>query len=91
MRLRRYVIAMLKQGLGVADTAAVGDPVKLTPEGLSPIEGTVDYVSADFLGAHTDDAMYRFIRGCNDTAVLGHQPFANDVDGQEAERSWQVG
>jgi len=83
------IMAKLLAGLGVHDSAAVGDTVTLTPEGMTPIEGAVDYVSRDFFGVRTDDATYRFIRGWNDTAVLGHNLFADDVDGNEAEKSWQ--
>jgi len=83
------IMAKMRAGLGVDDGAAVGDAVTLMPEGMPPIEGTVDYVALDFFGVRTDDAMYRFVRGYNDTAVLGHNLFADGVDGQEAEKSWQ--
>jgi uncharacterized protein YndB with AHSA1/START domain len=83
------IMPMLRGALGIGDGAAVGDAVTITPEGMPPIDGTVDYLSPDFLGVRTDDATYRFIRGWNDTAVLGHNLFADDVDEQEAEKSWQ--
>ena len=86
---RGRIMAMLQDALGVGGGAAVGDEVTLTPEGMPPIEGTVDYMSPDFFGVRTDDATYRFVRGWNDTAVLGHNLFAGDVEGQEAEKSWQ--
>ena len=86
---RDRIMAMMLGALGAGGASAVGDRVSLTPEGMPPIEGTVDYAGPDFFGVRTDDAMYRFIRGYNDTAVLGHNLFADGVDGQEAEKSWQ--
>ena len=36
----------VRAALGLADDVAVGDHVRLTPAGLEPIDGVVDYVSA---------------------------------------------
>jgi len=79
----------LQEGLGLKETPKVGDQVRLTPENLPPIDGVVDYVRGDFLGVRTDDAMYRFIRGYNGGAVLGHHLFAEGIDREAAERAWQ--
>jgi len=38
----------------------VGERVRLTPAGLEPIEGVVDYRTPAFLGVRTADALYRF-------------------------------
>jgi hypothetical protein len=62
--------------------------VRLTPEGLAPIEGVVDYVSPVALGVRTGDGLYRFF-GRGGTVGVGHHIFA-DVDQQQAERSWQA-
>ena len=59
--------------------------VRLTPEGLAPIEGVVDYVSPMALGIRTDDGLYRFIRGFDGSVAVGHHLFS-DVDPEEAER-----
>ena len=61
-----------------------------TPEGLDPIEGVVDWVSADAFGARSDDALYRFIRGFDGSVALGHHLYADDVDAKEAEGAWQA-
>jgi hypothetical protein len=77
-----------KGGLGLPDGTAEGDHVRLTPQGLAPIEGVVDYVSPHFLGVRTSDALYRFIHGFDGTVMVGHHLFADGVDKDEAERAW---
>jgi hypothetical protein len=52
--------AALRRALGVSENVAVGDSVRLTPEGLEPIEGVVYYLTPAFLGVRTADALYRF-------------------------------
>jgi hypothetical protein len=41
--------AALRRSLGVSDGVTAGDLVRLTPSGLEPIEGTVDYAMPAFL------------------------------------------
>ena len=60
----------------------------LNAPGLPAIDGVVDYVSAEFLGVRSSDALYRFIHGLGGTVVLGHHIFA-DVDRRETEQAWQ--
>jgi uncharacterized protein YndB with AHSA1/START domain len=52
--------AALKRALGLPDDVAVGDKVTLTPAGMAPIEGVVDYTTPAFLGVRAEDALYRF-------------------------------
>jgi uncharacterized protein YndB with AHSA1/START domain len=85
---REHAWKTLRTGLGLAGPVAVGDRVRLTPEGLPPMEGVVDYLSPSFLGVRTDDGLYRFIHGFEGTVVLGHHIFA-DVDPEETEQAWQ--
>ena len=63
---------------------------RLTPEGLDPIEGEVDYRSPDILGIRADDALYRFICGFDGSVGVGHHLYADDVDAKEAEGAWQA-
>lgn len=51
---------VLLEGLGVSATPRQGDQVRLTPDGIAPIEGVVDYATDSFLGIQTSDALYRF-------------------------------
>jgi uncharacterized protein YndB with AHSA1/START domain len=79
----------LRSGLGLSGAVAEGDQVRLTPVGLPPMEGVVDYVSPETLGVRTSDGLYRFIYGLGGTVVLGHHVFAN-VDQQATEHAWQT-
>src|SRR5688500_3062621 len=48
---------VFRRGLGLPGPVALGDRVRLTPEGLPPLEGVVDYLSPSFLGVRTDDGL----------------------------------
>jgi Activator of Hsp90 ATPase homolog 1-like protein len=51
--------AALRTALGVPEHAAVGEEITLTPKGVDPITGVVDYATGSFLGIRTPDALYR--------------------------------
>ena len=80
----------LRRGLGLAGEPAEGDPVRLTPGGIDPIEGVVDYLSPDVLGVRGEDGLYRFVGGFNGSVGVGHHLFAAGVDDKEAEGAWQA-
>jgi uncharacterized protein YndB with AHSA1/START domain len=86
---RDHAWEVLRRGLGLTGAVTEGDKVRLTPEGLPPIEGTVDYVSPETLGVRTTDGLYRFIHGLEGTVVAGHHIFSDDVDQRETEQAWQ--
>lgn len=86
---RDHAWEVLRRGLGLTEAVTEGDMVRLTPEALPPIEGTVDHVSREILGVRTSDGLYRFIHGLGGTVVAGHHVFSDDVDQEEAEQSWQ--
>jgi uncharacterized protein YndB with AHSA1/START domain len=80
--------AVLERGLGLTGDVAQGDRIRLTPEGLEPIEGVADYVLPIFLGVRTPEGLYRFhVRP--DAVAVGHHIFSDDVDQKESERAWQ--
>jgi uncharacterized protein YndB with AHSA1/START domain len=86
---RDHAWEVLRRGLGLTRAVTEGDKVRLTPEGLPPIEGTVDYASPETLGVRTTDGLYRFIHGLEGTVVAGHHIFSDDVDQRETEQAWQ--
>jgi uncharacterized protein YndB with AHSA1/START domain len=95
---RQRVWELLHGALGLSGPAAVGEDVRLTPAGLPSIDGVVDYVSEDFFGVRSADALYRFIYGYNGAVVLGHhiygavgQPAPDVTDAQEAWQTWLAG
>ncbi|MEU8272291.1 SRPBCC domain-containing protein [Sphaerisporangium sp. NPDC049002] len=77
----------LERGVGLTGPVTPGERVRLTPAGLDPIEGVVDYAVPGFLGVRNDDGLYRFIQGRDETLVVGHHIF-RDVDPKETERAW---
>jgi uncharacterized protein YndB with AHSA1/START domain len=82
---------VLRRALGVAEDVAVGDPVRLTPVGLEPINGVVDYSTRVFLGVRSADALYRFYgRDAWRWPVgVAHHLFAADADqAASSEKSW---
>jgi uncharacterized protein YndB with AHSA1/START domain len=85
-----HVWSVLSGALGLDRPATEGDKVRLTPEGLAPIEGVVDYVSSETVGVRTDNGLYRFIRGFDGSVAVGHHLYMDDVDTKEAERAWQA-
>jgi uncharacterized protein YndB with AHSA1/START domain len=76
--------------LGLTGEPSVGDPVRLTPEGLPVLEGEVDWRTRDFFGVRTADGIYRFmhIDPFGGPTGVGHHVFADGVDQAEAERAW---
>jgi uncharacterized protein YndB with AHSA1/START domain len=86
---REHAMRVFRRGLGLPDDVAEGLHVRLTPDGLDPIDGVVDYVSPHFMGVRSSDALYRFIHGFDGTTMVGHHLFAGDVDQQAAERAWR--
>lgn len=81
--------SVLWRGLGLTGEVVQGDRVRLTPEGLEPIQGVADHVTPGFLGVRTGGGLYRFIRGHGETLVVGHHIFSNDIDPRKVEHAWQ--
>jgi uncharacterized protein YndB with AHSA1/START domain len=81
--------SLLVAGLGLEGPVTEGDKVRLTPEGLDPVDGVVDYLSPVAIGVRGDDALYRFARGHDGSVGVGHHLYGGGVDQEEAERAWQ--
>src|SRR5262249_36337676 len=84
------VMTAYRTALGLGDAVAVGDKVQASLEGVGPIDGAVDFLSAHFIGILTDDAIYRFIHGFEGTTFAGHHLFAPDVDSEQAADAWRA-
>ncbi|MCA2190838.1 SRPBCC domain-containing protein [Nonomuraea cavernae] len=84
--------AVLRQALGVPEDVAAGDTVRLTPAGMEPIDGVVDYATATFLGVRGDDALYRFYgRDVWDWPVgVAHHMFVAGADEAELTQTWST-
>lgn len=83
-------LARIRAALGLTDDVVVGDHVRLTPAGLEPIYGVVDYATSDFLGIRTTDALYR-VYGRDSWAwpvEVAHHYFGEDVDQAATQQAW---
>lgn len=80
----------VKAALGLTDGVSDGDEVSLHPEGTEAIDGVVDYLSPNFMGIRTADALYCFF-GRNafgmPVALTIHAFDGRDPD--QAEQAWQ--
>jgi hypothetical protein len=65
--------------------------VRLTPHGLQPLEGVLDYRRPNFVGVRTGDALYRFFGRNAFGAPVGMaiHLFVDGVDPEPIKRQWQ--
>ena len=86
---RDKAMEIMRAGLGLSGPVEVDQKVRLTPEGLEPIEGVVEWVSPSFLGVRTDDAIYRFIWAFTGPLMVAHHIF-KDVDEEKETEAWKA-
>ncbi len=81
----------LQQALGLRAQAGEGDGVRLTPRGLEPIEGVLDYLRPNFIGVRTADALYRFFGRNAFGAPVGMSihMFADGADPKKTRQDWK--
>ena len=86
---RESAMSILRGAMGVGDSIAVGDAVRLEPAGLPPVEGAVDYVSRTIIGLRTNDSLYRFaFIPMGGGIYLGHHVYRDGVDVAAASAAW---
>lgn len=86
---RDKAMEIFRAGLGLPGPVEVDQKVTLTPEGIEPIEGVVEWVSPSFLGVRSDDAIYRFIWAFTGPLMVAHHIF-KDVDEEKETEAWKV-
>jgi hypothetical protein len=81
----------LQQALGLDEQVSEGDSVRLTPEGLAPVEGVVDYLRSNFMGIRTADALYCFFgrNAFGGPVAMTIHLFAKGVEPQKIKHGWQ--
>ncbi len=81
----------LQRALGLDDHAGEGDPVRLTPQGVQPIEGVIDYQRPNFLGIRTADSLYCFFgrNAFGGPVGMSIHVFREGVDPADAQQSWE--
>jgi uncharacterized protein YndB with AHSA1/START domain len=89
---RPGAFAELRRALGLADDVAVDDAVRIELPGIDVLDGTVDYLTPDFLGIRTADGLYRFfVRQAFGAPVsAGHHLFAGGVDEEKTTEAWSA-
>jgi uncharacterized protein YndB with AHSA1/START domain len=81
----------LRAALGLGGGVAVGDAVRIEPQGAEALDGVVDYVHPNFLGIRTADSLYRFYGRNAFGMPVGMQihAFADGVDKDAMQAAWQ--
>jgi uncharacterized protein YndB with AHSA1/START domain len=81
---------VIARGLGLTDSPAEGDRVRLTPAGLAPIEGVVDYLRPSFIGVRTSDSLLRFHgrAALGMTVAVAQHIYSGEVDARGTEEAW---
>jgi hypothetical protein len=80
----------LRVAIGLAHRASVGGRVRFEVPGLDPVDGVLDYLTANFAGVRTAHGLYR----CYGRDAFGwpvrvaHHLFAADVDEEKTTRAW---
>jgi len=90
---RPGAFGQVRRALGIGEATAVGDRIHLEMPGLAAIDGVVDYLTPQFVGIRSDDALYRFYgRDAfgGQPAFAGHHLFAEGVDGGAQEQAWSA-
>jgi hypothetical protein len=81
----------LQTALGLESTVSEGDTVHLTPSGLEPIDGVVDYLRPNFMSIRTDDALYCFFgrNAFGGPVAVSIHSFASGVDAEQIAETWK--
>ena len=81
----------LRQVLGLDGQVRQGDSVRLTPDGLEPIEGVIDYLQTNFIGVRSNDALYRFFgrNAFGQPVGMSIHMFRDGADPHAVKREWQ--
>ena len=84
-------IDLLKSALGLNAQSAAGDAVALDLPGYARIEAVLDYLSPQFVGLRTEDALYRFYGrdAFGGTVDAAHHLFAPQGDLEATTAAWQ--
>jgi uncharacterized protein YndB with AHSA1/START domain len=79
----------LRSTFGLHGTVHEWDRVRAILNGLTQIDGVVDYATPDFLGVRTSDALFRFIHAPDGTVLVEHHDFASSADPCATVEAWQ--
>lgn len=72
--------------------AEVGQDVRIELPGGKPLDGAIDYATANFAGLRTPDALIRLHGrfGLGMTVAVSHHDYSNSVDPDATRRAWEA-
>jgi len=78
-----------RTALGLDDSVAVGDKVRVSVDGLAPADGVVEFLRLPhWVGVRTEDGFYSLMYAMG-TPVVEYSAFNSGVDGARIEQAWQ--
>jgi uncharacterized protein YndB with AHSA1/START domain len=79
----------LLAAFGLTGTPEIGDPARLTVDGLPATDGVVEFVrEPSYLGVRAGDSLYTMIYGFHDTVVVEESSFGQVADATPAWQTW---
>ncbi len=81
----------LVAALGAGRPIELDAPLRITLPGIAPLGGVVDYLTADFIGLRTPDALIRFHgrAALGMTVAVSHHAYG-DLDAEQTRRAWEI-
>lgn len=81
----------LQRALGLGPRPKEGEQTQLTPAGLAPLDGVIDYLRPNFMGVRTADSLYCFFGRNAFGAPVGMSIhcFSDDIEPERLKREWQ--
>jgi uncharacterized protein YndB with AHSA1/START domain len=82
---------LLVPALGLTQPAEPGSVVHIQLAGIGPIDGVVDYLTSNYIGVRTADALIRFHGRApiGMTVAVGHHAYVNEFDAAAATHAWK--
>jgi hypothetical protein len=79
-------------GAGADRPVELGTAMHLDLAGVGPIDGVVDYLSSNFVGLRTADALVRFHGRApiGMTVAVSHHTYGRDLDVAKATQAWEA-
>lgn len=80
----------LHHALGSSGPLEIGTPVRLAPDGLPAVRGSVYAVNGDTVGVRAPEGMYRFMRGFRGPLIASHHLFDPPGERASLEAGWRI-
>jgi hypothetical protein len=83
--------SVLVGALGAGRAIEVDAPLRISLPGVAPLDGVIDYLTANFIGLRTPDALIRFHgrSGLGMTVAVSHHAYG-DVDAEQTRHAWEA-